>query len=258
MATTSYSPTYATQPTGMLAQPAYDVAVVNPSAAQTVTPATREVNPNELTSTQLDNILSSGSPLMQRAASLGRQTAASRGLLNSSLAAGAAQTSMIDAATPIAQANAGAYETAAGQNLANTQQANIQNAQTDYNRETANAAAVTAANQQGAANLQAKNQLEETYNLQDAQLKLQQQIASEQMTQAQGNAEKTAYTNATTGLMNNYLNGWFNIQQSQMTPDEKTAALNEYNATIRTWQDVINTAYSSMPEWEQQWGVTLQ
>jgi len=51
---------------------------------------------------RLDKMLKSDSPLMKRAETQGKQYANTRGLLNSSMAAGASQGAMIDAATPIA------------------------------------------------------------------------------------------------------------------------------------------------------------
>jgi hypothetical protein len=65
---------------------------------------------------QLDSIIAKDSPLMQRAAALGEMTANERGLINSSMAAGAAQTAVLDAATPIASADATMYGRAASQN----------------------------------------------------------------------------------------------------------------------------------------------
>ncbi|GAA0586759.1 hypothetical protein ACFQH5_20190 [Halomonas salifodinae] len=56
---------------------------------------------------QMDEILERDSPLMQRAATQGKQYANRRGLLNSSMGAQASQSAMIDAATPIAQQDAG-------------------------------------------------------------------------------------------------------------------------------------------------------
>lgn len=56
---------------------------------------------------QLGSMLQSDSPLMKRAETKGKQFANSRGLLNSSMAAGAAQGAMIDAAMPAAQQDAG-------------------------------------------------------------------------------------------------------------------------------------------------------
>lgn len=59
---------------------------------------------------QLNTMFASDSPLMKRAETKGLQHANTRGLLNSSLAANSAQTAMIDAATPIANADANAYQ----------------------------------------------------------------------------------------------------------------------------------------------------
>ena len=60
------------------------------------------IKPSQTAAGQLDEILASDSPLMKRAANQGSQVANSRGLLNSSMAAGASQGAMIDRAAPIA------------------------------------------------------------------------------------------------------------------------------------------------------------
>ena len=77
---------------------------------------TRQVQPNELTSYQLQGLLASNSPYIQQARRGAVNAANGRGLLNSSIAAGNAQGAAIQAALPIAQQNAQAYGTAAGQN----------------------------------------------------------------------------------------------------------------------------------------------
>ncbi|TFH85275.1 DUF4214 domain-containing protein [Billgrantia azerbaijanica] len=71
--------------------------------------ATRQVGENETVQGLLGRILAEDSPLMQRAANQGTQQAARRGLLNSSMAAGAAQGAMIDRALPIASQDAQTY-----------------------------------------------------------------------------------------------------------------------------------------------------
>lgn len=55
---------------------------------------------------QLDNLISQNNPLMQKAAAKGMQYANKRGLINSSMGAGAAQSAMMDYAMPIAQTDA--------------------------------------------------------------------------------------------------------------------------------------------------------
>lgn len=83
----SYTPTPWTPVPGAAAVPQYQVA--DP------TQATAAVQ------TSLDQILNSGNPYMANANRRGLETAASRGLLNSSIAAGAAQRSAIEASMPI-------------------------------------------------------------------------------------------------------------------------------------------------------------
>lgn len=57
----------------------------------------------EMTSDRLTKMLSSDNPYMKQARTAGTQVAAQRGLLNSSMAAGASQGAAIQAAAPIAQ-----------------------------------------------------------------------------------------------------------------------------------------------------------
>lgn len=76
----------------------------------------RGVQGNELVSQQLTGLLAYDSPYIQQARQQAQAAAASRGTLNSSMAAGNAQAAAIQAGLPIAQADAGAYGQAASQN----------------------------------------------------------------------------------------------------------------------------------------------
>ena len=78
----------------------------------------REVGSEELAGNRLGMMLDENGILMRRAAQQGRDWAGSRGLMNTSIAAGAARGSMIDRATPFALDEAGAYQKAASENLA--------------------------------------------------------------------------------------------------------------------------------------------
>ena len=130
----------ATQPTPATFTAPTVAAAYNPAAptTSTVTPAnigTTQANaaqwsvtPEQLTSNQLAGILQSNSPLMQQASTAADQSMAARGLLNSSMTGGAEESSMIAAATPVAQANANTLAAAASQNTQNTQQTNLANA----------------------------------------------------------------------------------------------------------------------------------
>jgi hypothetical protein len=85
-------------------------------------PTAFSVTPSQTVQDQIKNIVAADSPLMQQAAARARAQMNERGLLNSSLAVGAGQTAVYDAALPIAQLDAAAYERAA------TNTANAQNA----------------------------------------------------------------------------------------------------------------------------------
>lgn len=78
---------------------------------------TRDVNENELSSNQLNSLLDQNSAYIQRARNSGLAQANSRGLLNSSMAAGAAQGAAIDAAMPMAMQQAGAYTNVGDRNM---------------------------------------------------------------------------------------------------------------------------------------------
>ena len=76
----------------------------------TMTPSLVTVDPEKSTvQGQLTGVLAKGGPLMQRAATQGNQQANARGLLNSSIAVGAAENAVYDKALQIAQPDANTY-----------------------------------------------------------------------------------------------------------------------------------------------------
>lgn len=79
---------------------------------------TREVQPEELVSWQLQQLIDGDSAYMQNADTRGRELANDRGALSSSIFAGSAQRAAIDAALPIASQDAQAYIRAATENMA--------------------------------------------------------------------------------------------------------------------------------------------
>ena len=78
---------------------------------------TRDVNPDELSSNQMNSILDENGGYIQRARNAGLAQASARGLLNSSMSAGAAQGAAIDAAMPMAMQQAGAYTNVGDRNM---------------------------------------------------------------------------------------------------------------------------------------------
>lgn len=113
-----------------------NTSISKPTFVATATPTARTVDPaTETIEGRLPGILSQNSELMQLAKSNSGQQMNNRGLLDSSLAIGAAQTAVLGAAMPIAGNDAATYANAA--NLTNQ---NINNAST-FNAEQTNSVA---------------------------------------------------------------------------------------------------------------------
>ena len=83
------------------------------TTAVNYTPQAFKVTPEQTVSGQIKNIIASGSPLMQQAETHAKNLMQQRGLINSSMAVGAAQGAVIGAAAPIATADAATYAKAA-------------------------------------------------------------------------------------------------------------------------------------------------
>lgn len=108
-ATTPITPTAATAApvdTTLPAAPAAP-ALTTPATASPPAPVLRTVDPaKETVAGQLNTLTAKDSPLMTRARTGAMQTANARGLMNSSIAAGAGEAAAIDSALPIATADA--------------------------------------------------------------------------------------------------------------------------------------------------------
>jgi len=89
---------------------------VEDAAAATAAANNRSMTQEEMSAKQLNDILSQGSPLMTLARQDGINMANSRGLMNSSLAAGASMAEMARQATPLAMQQAEAYRQMEAQN----------------------------------------------------------------------------------------------------------------------------------------------
>lgn len=139
------------QPTPTTVAPAmYTSAIANTDgyvASKQTDPTKWNVGSNETVAGNLDNILAKDSPLMQRAATTGLQTANSRGLLNSSLAAGEAQNSIIQNAMPIATTDATTYNRAAGYNVDTQNKIDAANVSAENTAKTFNTQAVIRGNE---------------------------------------------------------------------------------------------------------------
>jgi hypothetical protein len=86
------------------------------------------VTGDQLVENRTNNIISKDSELMQRAASRAEQQANARGLINSSMAIGAGQTAVLDAATDIAKQDANTFAQSAQFNADSNNKASMFNA----------------------------------------------------------------------------------------------------------------------------------
>lgn len=95
--------------------------------SENVTAANWEVKPNQTVQSQVKDIIAENSPLMQQAETRSLQQANKRGLMNSSIAVGAGQSALYDAAAPIAAADAATYARAGEFNAGTQQQTSLAN-----------------------------------------------------------------------------------------------------------------------------------
>jgi hypothetical protein len=119
----------------------YDATTYNPAS---YTAAQTNVTGDQLVENRLNGLLSSDNPYIQRARTRSSEAASGRGLLNSSIAAGAGEAAAIDAALPIAQDDARRYGTVADNNTVALNDSYFRNADFAQTANRDNSAAITA------------------------------------------------------------------------------------------------------------------
>lgn len=131
--TTTPVATNNTQPTSSIANietataPKTGVATYKPT--EVPNPEEWTVETDQTVAGQLKNVVDPNNPLMQQAKTRAQQASAERGLINSSMAATAGESAMLDAAMPIATADAATKAKAAGYNTDIKNQANVTSSQ---------------------------------------------------------------------------------------------------------------------------------
>jgi len=220
------------QSAGVVTQmnPANIAGAAQSTAAQIGQPA--------LVSDQLTGILNSGSPLMQQAATMGAQSAANKGLLNSSMGVQAAQNAMIQNAVPVASGNANAINQVNQVNAANQQQANLSNTAAQNRINQANAGYEQAANQSNAQQLTSMNQWN-AGQTNAATLKAMDVNSREQLAGIEAQYKQSMQVNSSAESM--YSQAMKNIGDIQMSPDvaDKTTAINSQLAELRSGLSMI-------------------
>lgn len=142
-------------PTGYSAQLAasqgYTAATYDPTMVDRTginyDPTTQAVDPNQLTSTQLNALTAGNSKYIQQARQAGLEQAAQSGLMASSIAAGNSTRAAIQAALPIAQQDAARFGSVADQNMAATNTAGQFNAGQTLSASTTDSNAANTADQ---------------------------------------------------------------------------------------------------------------
>lgn len=238
----------------------------------------REVQPEDTVAWQMDKLLDEQSPYITQARQTGKEYAASRGLLNSSMGAQASQRAAIESALPIAQQDASTYFSQGinNQNLANQfalarQNAGMQgvmemdrlkqtldaefarfNAEMDLKTESYNSTmgfeAVMTNRQQNEARKMALadlwfagDQLEVNTALTLEGLEANVAVANAEI------ASKIAMQNAAiaANARTNYLNGLLQINTGSGTPEQQIAASDMWKTYYQTMPSYI-TNYAAM------------
>lgn len=218
---------------GLLAQPTLAAspaqATVSEALPGLADASTRQLDTNELTSTNVNKIIGQDSPLMQQAQTRALEQMNGRGLLNSSLAVGAAQGAVMDRATPIAQADATAQSNVLNTNQQNQQQVNITNA---GNIQSTNQLNATEQNKLSSFNASESNKV--LSQLMDQQNKLQLadiEATYKNVMQSQQSA-MTLYQNSVRNISDI-------LQNPDLTPEAKTAAVNNQNQLLKTGLEIM-------------------
>jgi hypothetical protein len=207
-------------------------AIEPPAAAA---PTAYEVDPaTQTVAGQLEGLLADDSVYIQRAEAGAAATAASRGLLNSSIAAGAGQAAAIDAALPIAQQDAQTYFAQANLNQNadnNFELFNTEFAYNDYFKDV-DFANTTALNvQQNAAAME----LQEMQDFSAAE-RLESQIISDEFLAAQ--ADKMTRENITAGNEQQFTESISQLSQQYQQSYASIVSNDDMDTTAKT--DAIN------------------
>jgi hypothetical protein len=210
---------------------------------QTYSAQTSQVNaPNETVAGQVNSILATDSPLMQRARTLATQQMNQRGLVNTSMAQGAGVAAMVDRATPIAAQDAQTFNQRTLANQDATNQANQFNtAQTNqmfqFGQDLASRTGLTREQQQFQAGQAALDRAQQT-QLQSNQFGFQgTQADLDRFQQAQLQANQFGFQGQQSAL-----DRGFQAQQNQFQRDfqQQIAVLEQSGLDFRQARDIAS------------------
>lgn len=214
----------------------------NPSlpATSPVSADERQINqPTQTVAGQLTGLLETDSPYITRARTRAAQTANSRGLINSSMAAGAGEAAAIDAALPVAQQDAQTYTQQQYQNQNASNQAKLFNA--DFG------------NQTFFRQLDTDNRLKVDQQQQQQQLKLAEMDRDLRLDLAAIDVSQKDYAAFSDYISNT--SQQYQVQQTNISTDpglsveEKNRALQDLSVTYRSNMQVMSDLYGVDISW---------
>ena len=204
--------------------PATPTTPVQPMASTLV-----NVTPDQTVQGQVKSIIDQNSPLMQQAEARSLQQMNGRGLINSSMAVGAGQAALYDAAMPIAAADASTNAKIASDNAASANQFSMANNIQGYDM-----AKMDKSFDQN------KQQLEQKFGYDTALTKMQSDSARET---ANIQAQYRNLTQASASLTSLANNASDQIHQVMMNQDldaaGKQAAINTYTANLQRTMQLV-------------------
>lgn len=208
------------------------VATYKPTEVQD--PSEWTVEPDQTVAGQLQTIVDPNNPLMVKAKSRAQQQSADRGLINSSIAATAGESAMLDAAMPIAQADAAARAKAAGYNVdiknqTNVTNANAQNSADQFNTGQMNQQALQKAQQESSKVLQQMQQ--------DSNMAVQQMSKENEKLLAVNSKAGEMMSNATSAI-NNVMNN------NQMDAATKTENMRQITNNLKSQLSILSKVQS--------------
>lgn len=216
----------------------------NTNLSATMTnPALGTVNQNETVQGQLTGLLENQNPYMKVAEGKALQQANSRGILNSTMAVGAAQKANIEAALPIAQQDAQAHRQQSLVNQDATNQANQFNAQQD------NAMKLAKLDTDVKTWSQQSQQQHAEFMSNLDQWKDLGKINAEAYANLKGK-----YVDAVSELHNNMLTNIAEIQRTtDMTAEAKATMIQQQQAMAQSSIQGMIGLYQALPMWQQNW-----
>lgn len=208
------------------------------------------VDPELTVEKQMQGLLSSDSPYLQAARTRGLQFANQRGLLNTSIAAGASEKSAIESALPIAQQDAQYLQTGALTTQKGRIQEGLYHTQGDISKDIATheggiASNLSAQEATQAQTLEGIAQEGENYR-QQVELEMKDTLATMEI----GSKERQSYANSVTEMGDNFMVELNNIQRDpNITGGAKTNAIATLQTAYRQNVETLASIYGVTITW---------